>query len=205
MAPMQGRSLAATLAALILLALPAAASAAIIPVTTNADSGAGSLRAAITSANATAERDSIVFSILPGGATTITLASALPAITQPVIIDGTSQATGIAQPVTIAGATNAGLAVTGAGGTNAENGSQLFGLRLTGFTGNALTVTGSYALLQDSVVDGNTGDGVTFGAGGLGAVGGAAGEGNRISGNGGAGVRVAAGAGAANVSFNSIG
>ena len=202
---MLGRLLLAALAALICLALPAAASAATIPVTTNADSGANSLRAAITSANTTAERDFIVFDIGLGGATTITLASALPAITQPVVLDGASQDVGIAQPVTIAGATQAGLAVTGAGGASAADGTQIFGFRLTGFTGNAVTVAGSYALLQDSVVDGNTGAGVAFGAGGLGAVGGASGHGNRISGNGGAAVDVGAGAGAVNVSHNTIG
>src|SRR5919109_1084051 len=126
---MQGRLLAAAVAALIALALPGTASAAIFTVTT-------------------------------------TLASPLPAITQPVVVDGSSQDMGIPQPVTIAGAANAGLAVAGAGGTNAATATQLFGFRLTGFTGSALTVTGSYALLQDSVVDTNTGDGVAFGAGG---------------------------------------
>ena len=66
-------------------------------------------------------------------------------------------------------------------------------------------MTGSYALIQDSVVDTSTGDGATFGAGGQGAVGGLADHGNRIAANGGAGVRVDNGAGAVIVSFNRIG
>ena len=49
---MHGRLLAATLAALISLALPAAASADTFIVTNGNDSGAGSLRAAIDLANA---------------------------------------------------------------------------------------------------------------------------------------------------------
>ena len=59
-------------------------------VTTTADSGAGSLRQAITDANANAGPDMISFSI--GSPTkTIVLTSDLPTITDPVIIDGTTQ------------------------------------------------------------------------------------------------------------------
>jgi uncharacterized repeat protein (TIGR01451 family) len=57
------------------------------------DQGVGSLRQAILSANATAEADVIAFSI-DGGETesrTIVLASPLPAISQPLLIDGYTQ------------------------------------------------------------------------------------------------------------------
>jgi len=60
-------------------------------VNTNA-SGSGSLRRAILDANATNGLDTIVFQI-PGTAVhTITLLSVLPPITDPVVIDGTTQA-----------------------------------------------------------------------------------------------------------------
>jgi CSLREA domain-containing protein len=178
---MHGRPLAATLAALIALASPAAALAATFTVNGAGDQAdlpsAGcdvddvapgpqcTLRAAIQAANLDAVRDGIVFAIK---AATVTPATALPAITQPVIVDGSGE-DAIADPaLTIDGAGTAGLAVAGAGGTTSGTGTQIFGVRLTGFAGSALTVTGSYALLQHSVVDGNGGAGAAFGAGGLG-------------------------------------
>lgn len=62
-----------------------------LTVTNNNDSGAGSLRQAILDANANPDADRIAFAI--PGATVPTLAptTPLPAITQPVLIDGWSQ------------------------------------------------------------------------------------------------------------------
>ena len=61
-------------------------------VTNTNDSGAGSLRAAITSANASAGvADTIDFNIAGAGVKTIALASALPTIADAVIIDGASR------------------------------------------------------------------------------------------------------------------
>jgi hypothetical protein len=62
-------------------------------VTNTNDSGAGSLRAAITSINkdTAAVVDVIDFKIGTGGTQTINLKSELPVITHPVLIDGTSQ------------------------------------------------------------------------------------------------------------------
>src|SRR3954462_6455201 len=60
-------------------------------VTTTADSGAGSLRSAILSANANSGADTIAFNI-PGAAPySIALASSLPTLTDSVTIDGTTQ------------------------------------------------------------------------------------------------------------------
>ncbi|SEE58064.1 autotransporter-associated beta strand repeat-containing protein [Rhizobiales bacterium GAS188] len=70
-------------AALVAMALPA--SAATFTVTTNADSGFGSLRQAILGSNAAGGSNTITFAV--GG--TITLASELPVITSGVTIDGT--------------------------------------------------------------------------------------------------------------------
>ena len=60
-------------------------------VTNTNDSGAGSLRQAIQDANTNPGTDTITFNISGSGVKTINLSSALPAITSPVIIDGTTQ------------------------------------------------------------------------------------------------------------------
>src|ERR1017187_3186290 len=60
-------------------------------VTTAADAGANSLRAAIIEANQTPGHDVIDFEI-SGGSSHIQLASALPTITDEVTLDGTTQA-----------------------------------------------------------------------------------------------------------------
>jgi hypothetical protein len=75
---------AATFGALIYLAT--SAHAAQFVVTTTADSGAGSLRAAITGADATPGPSTIVFNLAANS--TITLASDLPAITASTTING---------------------------------------------------------------------------------------------------------------------
>ena len=71
--------------------LPRAARAATITVTNTNDSGPGSLRQAIIDANATAEADTIAFNIPGGGVKTISPLTRLPAVTQPVTIDGYTQ------------------------------------------------------------------------------------------------------------------
>src|SRR5947209_7264559 len=62
---------------------------AVYAVTTTNDSGAGSLRQAILSANAHAGTDSIAFNIPGAVHQQLHLASALPALTGTVTIDGT--------------------------------------------------------------------------------------------------------------------
>ena len=65
--------------------------AATFTVTNINDSGAGSLRQAITDANAAGGADTIEFNIVGSGVHTIVPASALPTITGPTTIDGYSQ------------------------------------------------------------------------------------------------------------------
>ena len=60
-------------------------------VTNNNDSGAGSLRQAIISANTTGGADDIVFNIGSGGVQTIALQTPLPAIVSQINLDGTTQ------------------------------------------------------------------------------------------------------------------
>ncbi|HEY6045685.1 MAG TPA: hypothetical protein VIU65_03725, partial [Pyrinomonadaceae bacterium] len=80
-------------------------------VTNTNDSGSGSLRQAILDANFSAGPDMIVFNIPGAGVHSITPASALPAITDPVTIDGTTQPGFAGSPIielsgAIAGPTN---------------------------------------------------------------------------------------------------
>src|SRR5262249_50210034 len=60
-------------------------------VTNTNDSGAGSLRAAIQSANASLGADAIAFNIAGPAPYVINLLSPLPSVTDPVQIDGTTQ------------------------------------------------------------------------------------------------------------------
>lgn len=72
-------------------ALLISGSAANFSVINTQDSGPGSLRNAILSANATSGTDSISFSIPGAGVRTITPLTALPVVTDSVIIDGSTQ------------------------------------------------------------------------------------------------------------------
>jgi len=88
------------------------------PVTTTADSGAGSLRQAILNANVHVGLDSITFNISGSGVHVITPMSTLPAVTDPVTIDGTTQTGYTGTPLiqikgSSAGATADGLDITG--------------------------------------------------------------------------------------------
>src|SRR5215471_9569249 len=68
-----------------------AADAATIPVTNTDDSGVGSLRQAIINSNVLPGVDTITFFIPGGGVHVIVPLSALPPITDPVVIDGYTQ------------------------------------------------------------------------------------------------------------------
>ena len=91
-------------------------------VTTNADSGAGSLRQAMTDANTNPGADTIQFNIVGSGVQTITPATPLPPITEAVTIDGYTQpgASANTQPVgqgldTVIRVEISGAATTGMG------------------------------------------------------------------------------------------
>jgi titin len=82
-------------------------------VTTTDDSGPGSLRQAILDANKSAGMDTIAFAIGKGGLQTIAPASALPAITAPVVLDGTTQMGFAGRPLIEVTGANAGLGASG--------------------------------------------------------------------------------------------
>src|SRR3954451_14180263 len=75
----------------LLLGTSFVSSAATLSVTNTANSGNGSLRQAIMDANTNASSDTIRFNISGTGVKTINLTAALPPITSPVTIDGTTQ------------------------------------------------------------------------------------------------------------------
>src|SRR5436309_2463770 len=91
-------------------------------VTTTNDSGDGSLRQAILEANATNGTDTIEFQIPGSPPFTIMPTLALPALTDPVIINATTQPGYVDHPVvvldgTLAGGAVVGLVVGGGGST----------------------------------------------------------------------------------------
>lgn len=140
----------------ITLTLSLPMKAATFTVTTNASAGAGSLRAAITSANGAAGADNIVFNI-PGIAphTIAIVTSALPNVTQTLVIDGSTQPangyTGGAPKIIIDGAALGG----GAGLTiSAAPSCQLYGLDVKSFPYYGIQVTGDAA---DNFIIGGTG------------------------------------------------
>ncbi|HXT05130.1 MAG TPA: Ig-like domain repeat protein [Casimicrobiaceae bacterium] len=109
------RMVAFLLAFALVAFAPLPALAATFSVTNTNDSGAGSLRQAILDANANAGADTITFAIPGTGVHTITLASSLPDVTDPVTIDGYTQSG--ASPNTLAVGDNAVLTVRVNGGT----------------------------------------------------------------------------------------
>lgn len=118
-------------------------------VTTLADSGLGSLRDALSQSNATPAPDSVAFS-LPGVAPhTIVLASPLPAITQPLTIDGTTQFGFSGAPIVRIDGTGL-LPALSVGFSIYSPGVTLRGLSLTGFqigvrtSGNETHIVGNY-------------------------------------------------------------
>ena len=124
---MSARSLANRVAAIVLAAAVShdAALAATYTVTNTNDSGAGSLRQAITDANASAGLDTIAFNIPGSGVHTITPGSVLPTITDPVVIDGYSQPG--SSPNTLAVGDDAVLQIELDG-----NGAGYYGLTISG-------------------------------------------------------------------------
>jgi Tol biopolymer transport system component len=98
-----------------------------LAVTNTNDSGPGSLRQAIFNANAQAGTQTIAFNIPGAGVRTITPLSALPTVTDPVVIDGYTQPG--ASPNTLAVGNNATLLIELSGAT-AGTGAGAIGLQI---------------------------------------------------------------------------
>ncbi|MEO1085055.1 MAG: hypothetical protein AAFY88_12505, partial [Acidobacteriota bacterium] len=169
-------------------------------VTTTADSGTGSLREAITCANATAELDLITFAIAGAGPHVIATATELPTITAPVVIDGTTQSgngavcsTSIPDrptyQIVIEDGASIGTGLTlGAG----SDGSTIQGLNIRGYRGELIEIDGTTGHTiacnflgteeTGTALSGSSGQGVSVDGGGDITVGGASeARGNLIS------------------------
>jgi parallel beta-helix repeat protein len=110
-------------------------------VNNTADAGPGSLRQAILDANLNPGADAVTFTIpQPAGQTlvqTISLAAALPAITDPLSLDATTEAGYHAAPLIELRGTLAGA---GAGFELAAPGCVVAGFVINGFSGDGVTV-----------------------------------------------------------------
>ena len=110
-------------------------------VTNTDDSGVGSLRQAISDANANAGSDTIVFNISGTGVHTINLASALPTITDTVILDATTDDSfainGNRPAITLDGND---LAATGLVLSASADGSIIKGLVVRDFNGVGISI-----------------------------------------------------------------
>lgn len=181
-------------------------------VTNVLDSGAGSFRDAITQANANVGVDTIAFNIAGVGVKTISPASALPNITEGVVIDGTTQPGYTNSPLIELDGSNAGAAsglrlVTGSSTVRALviNDFQFFGVDIIS---NGNTVDRSIIGLNPAgtVSFPNLLDGISV-VGANNTIGGTtAGAGNFISGNGRHGVLISSATATGNTLVgNSIG
>ena len=109
------------------------------PVTNTNDSGAGSLRQAITDADAAGDGSVITFQIPGSGVQTIAPATNLPAVTAAITIDGTSQTDAQANTNTMDQADNAVMLIelSGANDSTADMGLTISG---AGATVRGLTI-----------------------------------------------------------------
>ena len=136
------------------------APAAIFTVSNTNDAGGGSLRQAILDANADGGFDEIHFAIPGGGVQTIAVASNLPGITSPVLIDGYTQPGSAPNNLVIG--TNAALMIeltpastfTGSGliFLVGSSGSTVRGLVVNGFNGSQIDTSGA---CDDCIFTGN--------------------------------------------------
>ncbi|MGP0069504.1 MAG: hypothetical protein ACLQGP_38640 [Isosphaeraceae bacterium] len=166
---------------------------------TNDDTNPNSLRWAILQANADTSTDTIDFDIPSPGSVTIQLSSPLPALTNPVMIDGTTEPGYEGSPLVeidgsgLSGTGNSGLILSGGGST-------IQGLAIVGFSGAAVVLESGGGNVVDGDYLGVTPDGtraIPNGQGlevlgsSLNTIGcGAGGAGNVISGNTGNGILI---------------
>ena len=136
-----------TAALLFLCGAPAAAQTTFTVTNTN-DAGAGSLRQAILDANANGGADIIEFDISGAGPHTIQPTSALPTITDPVVIDGTTEPDFAGTPMIELDGTNAGSAH---GLDIAADNCTIRGLVINRFDQDGISIQSS----DNAVVEGN--------------------------------------------------
>lgn len=141
-------------AAALAAALQAGAGrAATFTVTNTNDAGVGSLRRAINDANGTAGTDTITFSI-GSGAKSIALASPLPTITQPVVVDARTQPGFAGSPLIELNGASAGAGANGFT-VNHSGVTQISGFVINRFSSNGIHVTSAAALITGNWIGTN--------------------------------------------------
>ncbi len=169
-------------------------------VTSSLDSGPNTLRWAIEQVNGDRAPDVIRFNIGMGGVATISLQTPLPAITNSVVLDGSSQPGSSTGPKVVIN--GQGLPAGSDGLVVSASGSTIENLSIVGFLGTGLvlsSVSGVVAagnwlgVLPSGTAEGN-GQGLLLTASSSNTIGGSSGAaGNVISGNSGPGVTIDAG------------
>jgi hypothetical protein len=173
-------------------------------VTTTADDGSGSLRQAIRDSNASTDSTNIIRFAIGTGEQTIAPLSALPTVTNPVVIDGTTQGGFSSAPLIVLNGASAGNSSDGL--TITAGNSTVRGLVINGFGGHEITLsTGGGNLIAGNYIGTDptgtaavrygTPTGLEHGVDILSSsgntIGGTTGaDRNVISGNGGAGVKI---------------
>ena len=163
---------------------------AIFTVTNNLDTGAGSLRDAISQANGSAGADVIEFNIPGAGVHTITLASALPVISEELFIDGSTEPGYAGQPLIEVNGNGviANILHIGATAPNTHISALIVNNSLT----NGILINGANSKITACYIGTNSAgtaavanvvSGIDIRANGTLIGGDAAGEGNLISGN----------------------
>ena len=187
-------SLKRRLLAALLLVIVSATGAATFTVTNVNDSGTGSLRQAITDANANPGLDTIDFNLAGTAPFTLNLAAGLPAITESLVLDATTQSGFSNKPVVVLN--GAGVAASVNGLTLNSGGNTIRGLVIKSFARYGLealaaaagsnTIQGCFigTDTNGTVAQPNTFGGIHIGASSDNLIGGTnALEGNLISGN----------------------
>ena len=123
------------------------------PVITTADSGAGSLRSAIIASNAaTGQTNTISFNIPGKGVQKIALLSALPTITNPVVIDATLINGYTTTPLIELDGTNAKAGTNGLVIAASATGTMVKGLDIHSFGGDGIDVLANNVVLSANFV-----------------------------------------------------
>ena len=123
-------------------------------VINTADSGAGSLRWAITNANANPGPDTITFQISGNAPFTINLSRALPSVTDPVTIDATTQPGYSGTPVV---ELNGASTATGSVGLQLNSGfNTVLGLAINRFPAQGIVLNGVSNVIQGNFIGTDT-------------------------------------------------
>jgi len=124
-------------------------------VAITADSGLGSLRQAIIDSNAATPGPNTIDFSIGSGPQTISLLSALPSISVPVLIDGTTQPGYATAPLIDLDGTSAGTGADGLVLAAGSDGSTIRGLVINNFTYAGILITTTGNTVQSSYIGTN--------------------------------------------------